>query len=268
MHDKTNPLLLKDIFIFNEMATYSSLDDMNLQEEVDMLSDTILSETKIKNLFGYNLWHLSSQNLGDHFTFTPRIPRNPLSDDDGNVTEDDFTKRISVAPGIKLALKALEGTISNSRTMYVYATNFKEIGNNFHDPDINDCSKNLGIKSPPKYGPKFRLAHWMDNIADPGELGDDAEKQEFEYSINRAIGGRMSPAQLPDVFMNKFKGCVPDSEETGELWITSPIIMDLLGVLWDEERATIKLTKAFVSGHKEKIDNLYIAREGKSTTTK
>jgi hypothetical protein len=102
-----------------------------------------LSFRQLEGLF--KVFHLSSKLLGDSeqtggFEFTPRVPSSPM------FGEDNFTKRISLAPNINRAIFALDSlTIKQQkygRHFYVYAGDLRS------DPsdDIDTVKLNVEIR--------------------------------------------------------------------------------------------------------------------------
>lgn len=165
----------------------------------------------IEKIFKY--FHLSSKRLGKTKTFNPRVPARPWEDDDGNKTEDDFSKRISVAPSIALAAKAL----GDPDYYEVYAVDFLDIPTD--DVEVFDLQarfKHCPDSPGNKYGQRFNLRKWLDRRA-PDE--------EPDYVDSRGYG----PVDLPPKLRQQFYGCVPDAMQTGEKWITKNVKMFHLG---------------------------------------
>lgn len=73
-----------------------------------MISDRTLSRVAAKLASDQAKWkyfHLSRQDLGDEFTFTPSVPDDAFHDDYGS--EDFTTERVSLAPTVDGALESL-----------------------------------------------------------------------------------------------------------------------------------------------------------------
>lgn len=164
----------------------------------------------LEKIFKY--FHLSFKLLDkEKFTFNPRTPISPWSDGKHN-TEDDFTKRISLASSIEDSLEALEASVKAK--MHVYAVDTIKMP----DDDIDVVHTRLKIKKCPKsqdnaYGPKFQLAKWL------------RAKTEIDP---KSIYG---PADLPSKLRNQFFGCVPDAEITDEKWSLEDVSMYYIGLL-------------------------------------
>jgi len=106
----------------------------------------------------FKYFHLSSKKLGkETFLFNPRIPQGPMD------WEDDFTKRISLAPSIKKAVEALYG----GEDFYVYAG---DVENDATD-DIETISVKAHHSKCPKskknpYNDDFSVADWLVTLPD------------------------------------------------------------------------------------------------------
>jgi len=161
-------------------------------------------------------FHLSRTFLGEPtFTFTPRVPPEPFIDKEGNVIEDNFTKRISLAADIEDARDAISDY--GATYYYIYATQkTKDI-----DPveyNLPNCSKN-----PPKeYGENFNMKKWL-NKNQPQEL--------FTLKTKRGHILNLSPAVLSPNIKQKFAGCVPDSNKTHEEWSLTKLGMVFIGTI-------------------------------------
>lgn len=177
------------------------------------LTDKTITIDEVQQHFDH--FHLSSKFLGQPtFTFTPRIPPEPFMDGD-SVVEDDFTKRISLAPTINNARDAIKDY--GATYYYVYAvedqSHIKRIADN-----IDDCPKN----PPKRYGEKFKLIPWLKKN-EPEELETYKAKKGHLYN--------MAPSRLTTNVKTQFKGCVPDAEETQEEWSTKPLTMTFIGTI-------------------------------------
>jgi hypothetical protein len=175
----------------------------------------------------YRYFHLSSQNLGNTFLFVPRIPTHPAMDWGGNVMEDDFTPRISLATSIAKAQEALQGT---KDATYVYATK-QDIP--VVSPRVDDCPEykrknTTGGTWTVKYGDgNFRMVDYL-----------QANKVKVD-------GKRTPPpSQLPPRLKAKFQHCVNDVDLTQEVWSLVPVELELIGVLKGDKVVPNELEEA------------------------
>ena len=161
-------------------------------------------------------FHLSRIFLGEPtFQFTPRVPSEPYIDMEGNVIEDNFTKRISLAADIEDARDAIKDY--GGTYYYIYATQKTK--------DIEAVESNLPNcpKDPPaEYGEKFNMRKWLKKN-EPQEL--PRLKAIRGHDIN------IAPHVLAPAIKQQFKGCVPDSNETHEEWSTKPLGMVFIGTI-------------------------------------
>lgn len=168
----------------------------------------------------FKVFHLSEVDIKGG-KFTPRIPKAPAQG------EDDFTPRISLAPSISKALEALSDSKSTIY-MSVYAGDLLGVP----DDDIEYYDLQARLPKCPKAGkrkygePGWSFGEWL-----------KANKQ-------KAI----SPKDLPDQYRQQFYGCVPDADETEELWSLQPIRLYHLGqiVTDDPSEPTIELKPSAV----------------------
>lgn len=150
-------------------------------------------------------YHLSEKDLGDKFTFTPRWPNAPYVDDNGDIIEDDFTKRSSWAPSIQKALEALP----DNGPSVVY--NVYVVGRLPGDVDLADTFEDCPESPKNPYGEDFETIKWKTWAHDVGvpfkltEPPQDAPRR-----------ARSAPKALAK--------CVPDAKRTGEHWATKPVI--------------------------------------------
>lgn len=201
----------------------------------------------IKNLEKtYEYFHISKKFLHNdetyqNFTFTVKRPKDPYLDTDGNVIEDDFTKRISLAKTIK---ECIGGMYTNgNEELYVYAIDLK---NNKSD-DIDTINlKSVMNKCPllnGKYNTDFTLKEWLlsldeENIEELQYLYlkgliKDGEAKEVDY-IHSEISVEdfiCAPSDLPEKFRKLFYACVPDADENNEFWSINNLTMDYVGEL-------------------------------------
>lgn len=164
----------------------------------------LLRETN--ELENYKYYHLSGKNLGSEFTFTPRTPRFPYEDDNGDVIEDDFTPRVSWAKSIDDALKALKP--NNEGTFFVYAVDSLP-----GHVDVEEASQN-GPSSPGNdYGPDFTLKKYID------------------WATENDVEVHRKGSTIVDV-----ENCVPDAEETQEQWATEPVNARQVGIIYNSRK--------------------------------
>ena len=190
------------------------------------LSDKKATIDEVQQHFTH--FHLSRIFLGEpKFTFTPRIPSEPFIDKDGSVIEDDFTKRTSLAADIEDARDAISDY--GGTYYYIYATQ-KTTGIDSIEDNLPNCPKD-----PPKeYGDKFNMKKWLKKN-EPQELSVLKAKRGHDINI--------SPAVLSPNIRKKFKGCVPDSNETHEEWSLTPLEMIFIGTI-GEAGDIVELSKA------------------------
>ena len=167
----------------------------------------------------FDFFHISDQRLSmdDYFIFEPRVPRTPYVDAEGNITEDDFTKRVSVAPTVWSAIDAIDGFHNDMENgwMHLYA------GKGTPDVDVSqeDCPEAKEMQ----YGPQFLLSKWLQQKHLDGEMNDE------EYKKLSRTGLR--PRMLPKKLRGEFENCVPDSMETQDMWLTKPTRLLYIGEL-------------------------------------
>jgi len=155
----------------------------------------------------FSVFHISNKFLGDNFAFTPRIPQDPWG-----AIEDDFTERVSLAPNIDKAEKAVEGP-----RPYIYAGDIK--GYSGDEVETIDLAKR--VKTCPKspnntYGVNFDLLRWLEHL-------DDTEQISIKLARKLFNSQNVSPKTLPRKLKDQFFGCVPDAKETKEVWSIEPV---------------------------------------------
>ncbi len=189
-----------------------------------------LSVERAESIFKF--FHLSANFLDrEVFTFTPRIPDTPFEDDHGAIIEDDFTKRISLAPTIKDALNA----IAHNPPLYVYAVDFKETSSD--DVDVIDVSQFDGpsYKTPEgkeqRYNINFTLG---DYIEDRGGK-ETVVVNPSHHAIGNYWGNSFGPKKLKKPYKDEFRYAVPDARSTHEAWSLQPITMVYLGRLFGRD---------------------------------
>lgn len=185
------------------------------------MSPQAIDGKKLGAVFDY--FHVSGQKLSqdDFFEFTPRVPRSPYSDFEGNVTEDDFSKRISVAPYIHLALMATDGQFDGDEWIHLYAGTGQ--------PDADARQKDCPETDEMGYDTDFIMTKWLNSKSENGDLApnDNKDIRRWVDRKNRTIRPRI----LPDYLKQDFEQCVPDADETKEQWLTKPTTLVYVGTV-------------------------------------
>jgi hypothetical protein len=165
----------------------------------------------IRNVPRNGYYHLSTKNLGDEFEFTPRRPNAPYVGIDGSVIEDDFTPRSSWAPSIDKALTAIEGLYNPEKPLYVYFV--KSLPGKINlENELEHCPS-----SPQNdYNIDFSSNDWREWVDDVGDSKSKIKARTISLDSRHKV-----PVA--------FKGCVPDADETDEIWATKPIKARLIG---------------------------------------
>lgn len=182
--------------------------------------DTI-TEDEAKHWFKY--FHLSPTEYTD--TFNPRIPTNTkmATDVNGDIIEDDFTRRISLAPSI-MAARA-----SGARGRYVYACDVREVRTDDIDViELSDYKEKCPIDYPKKgmkTGNTFKdilhnLVAWTKNLPEEEAYKPDLWKTALDPKKYRS-GAPLSPDMLQQSYKTQFKYCVPTM--TKEKWAEQPL---------------------------------------------
>ena len=178
------------------------------------LSDKTATIDEVQQHFTH--FHLSRIFLGEPtFTFTPRVPSEPFMDQDGNIIEDNFTKRVSLASDIEDARDAIKDY--GGTYYYIYATQ-KTKGIDSVEDNLPDCPKD----PPEEYGSEFNMKKWL-RKNEPQELSTLKAKRGHDINI--------SPAILSPNIKQQFIGCVPDSNETHEEWSLTTLGMVFIGTI-------------------------------------
>lgn len=175
----------------------------------------------------FNVFHLSSQYLGNEFVFTPRIPRHPYVDVNQHVIEDDITPRVSLAKSVSEAFSALQGN-SDTGDYFIYAAKISDSVESVKD-NIEFCPQSENNP----YGTSFNMKDWLvDKLVPPSKkddeeyveaVSDKIDSKKFSpQKLNKELEGRLG---------DEFEGCVPDAIETDELWSAEPIKMLCVGLL-------------------------------------
>lgn len=253
-----------------------------LTEEVteETFGDPYLSVGQLEKLF--KVFHLSEHILGDsqhtgEFEFTPRIPREPMSG------EDDFTKRISLAPNIGRAVYALDSLPlkyqkkESYRKYYVYAGDLKadptdDISTIKLNVELTRCNKDLSYIDTKDKSKRKYSNYKYDSSVSPWnwyafkksllkkELGIEhcyqASRDPEKYNKCYPIEGSSGPLSLGysgrDDLMQKFYACVPDANDTREEWATNNISLYFIGEL-DRKNSRIYVDKNSLNLIKSKL---------------
>jgi len=207
----------------------------------------------------FNWFHLSEKQLGsgDYFRFTPRVPKDPWVP-----MEDDFTKRISLAPSIKKAIEAVGG-MSKMRE-HIYAADIK----GYSGDDVNTIELATTFKNCPKtpgnkYGTKFSMSKWLRYLNKKDELTPDEKR-------NKAIKAALTitapesyrtyeptPVELPKRLRDEFYACVPDANKTKEVWTTEPEIFMRVAYFIEDDGWYANVEERLISP-----DDLYLTDAG------
>ena len=223
-----------------------------------------LSVRQLDNLF--KVFHLSDSVLGDSnesggFKFTPRVPRQPL------FGEDNFTKRISLAPNVNRAIYALDSVTAKQqkekphivyRTYYIYAGDLRSDPSDDIDTiklniEMRRCNKDLSYIDPAGYKRKysnFQFKPSLDakpwdffgyitsirekefGVFDCGQLSDLEKRRKCLQLGTQTYNG---PKAFGDIgredLKQKFYACVGDAIETREEWATEPVTLYYIGKL-------------------------------------
>ena len=223
-----------------------------LEQKKDIYDDEYItmSEKQLESIF--KVFHLSYTELNNEnsFLFTPRVPRHPLRG------EDDFTKRISLAPKINRAVYGLlQNTLKDQEALeeqfYVYAGDFKE------DPDddiktvklsveLRRCNKNLSYKSK-KESRNNRYSSYQQRQHNWTFSGFMQSKTEEKFGTDKCytltnyadrqkcliMQTSNSPSSLEHFGINDvsdlFYACVPDANDSKEEWSLKPISLYYIG---------------------------------------
>ena len=162
-----------------------------------------------------NWYHLSAKDLGEEFTFTPRIPYSPF-EAHGGVIEDDITERTSWAPSIEAALGAIGPQSHINKEWFIYA-----VPNLPGEVDLQDefqsCDDRVGSPGN-EYGIDWSYDKYEDQIWDDIAASPDRRTPEEANAMKSKI-------------KQDLKKCVPDAPQTGEHWATEPAVAKKIGVI-------------------------------------
>lgn len=205
----------------------------------------VVKTNKLNSIFDF--FHISDRRLSDddYFIFTPRIPRRPYEDWEGNITEDDFTPRISVAPTIENALKAIEGQEEFFEGwMHLYA--------GFGPTDAEAKQEDCPETPDQEYDTNFTMSKWLYqklfdkelSVKDATELNMSIppriQPKDFKPKKHASLTPRgIRPRILPTNLKDEFEQCVPDADETNENWMLKPTKMIYIGELDTKNREVI-----------------------------
>lgn len=165
----------------------------------------------------YNWYHLSQNDLGDEFTFTPRKPKFPWKGKRGITIEDDFTPRTSWANSVQDAYVAIKDSITDfNKPLYVYATN-KLPGEIDVEENFLDAPSSPGND----YGESFDVLNFIDY----------AEEEGWPKELLRTNPNGTAITAL--------KGQVPDAPTTGEHWATKPVKAKKIGI-YNQSKALVE----------------------------
>ena len=183
----------------------------------------------------FKYFHLSETMLGsnEQFLFTPRLPRYPF----GNI-EDNFTKRVSLAPSIERALAALD----YENRSFLYAGDIRQVsGDEIETLPLSNkvCSDRLGAR----YGENFHMFKWLIRLNNP--LTDEIKKVKPGSKEEDDIASKLrdlknvldnrkynyGPVNLPGWLKDKFYACVPDANKTKEQWALGPTNLFYVGLM-------------------------------------
>lgn len=210
------------------------------------VSNQVVNIGQLERIFDY--FHVSTQKLSDSdsFTFTPRVPRFPYEDDQGNVIEDDFTKRISVAKNIDDALTSIEGTFKPSDWIFLYAG----VGNPDVEAKQEDCPETENME----YDTTFRMSTWLGDKLESGEIKAPANASVRKW-LDQSPGnrGKLAPSGLPNYLRHEFEHCVPDADETRENWLVSPRELVYVGELNPKEKIVLLSNEGLSLAKKAKL---------------
>jgi hypothetical protein len=210
----------------------------------------------LENLYKY--FHISGNYLIENdddktFIFTAKVPLEPFTDDNMDVIEDDFTPRVSIAPSIKMCLRAISGEY---QYYFLYGVDLK---NNSSD-DIEVINLKNMLDSCPiiydkRYGEDFNLVEWLEaldikqyreiqkyfykkTVEDVPDIEGEVKYDDIDLSVFI-----VSPSDLPEKYKKLFYACVPDADTTNEFWSLKNLKMDYLGILygWHDEYVTLQV---------------------------
>lgn len=201
---------------------------------------------QLERIFDY--FHLSAHKLSkdDSFTFTPRLPRHPYEDDEGNIIEDDFTKRVSVAKTIDDALTSIEGQTKPGEWLFVYAG----VGTPDAEAKQEDCPELEDME----YSIIFRMSDWLEGKLEAGEIKAPANASVRKWlDTPKRQRGKITPSGLPIYLGQEFEYCVPDADETRESWLSSPRELVFIGELNPTERIVLLSSAGLSLAKKAKL---------------
>ena len=158
---------------------------------------------------GWSTFHVSKRDLGENFTFTPRIPENTDELD----SEDFTTPRVCVSGSLDDAMAGLFGELPKKYLpqpeVFVYATK--------SSPDL--YVPNSDGKPEDMPGNPFNIWWSWKKYAESKNLDPNRHSKDHGETV---------------------EGCAPDAQITGELWSLKPITMKKIGRIWNNEDGDIR----------------------------
>ncbi len=153
----------------------------------------------------YHVQALTSAKVKPAHTLTlkPSVPRTPYKDDNDDVTEDDFTPRVSLAPSVELAIQAVEEHATRYFAVYETASDLDVVEPHTTAPNGED-------------GPYFQLQDYIEQLSEEDEDLD--------------LSGVYAPSHFPDGLRENFEYFVPDAADTQEVWSLTPVKVKYVGV--------------------------------------
>jgi hypothetical protein len=177
-----------------------------LTQQLNAAKRNGLKEGVLNELTNAQFFHISSKDLGEKFTFTPRLPNAPFSNPhDLSIAEDTHTLRTSWAPSIEDAAEALQGS-------GVHKTNMRLLDGCYVYSVANLPGK---IDTEKKFN---KCPSSPDN-----EYGQEFSRK--QYAAWRGL------KQYSPEIEDELTYCVPDAPETHELWATKPVTARKIGYI-------------------------------------
>lgn len=235
-----------------------------------------ISVRQLEKLF--KVFHLSSQRLSKQtdktFTFTPRVPSGPMT------AEDNFTKRISLAPNINRAIFSLTSKPAKYQKGETYFKNSYDVyaGDLKFDPtddiptiklnvELKRCNKDLTYTTRSGKTMKYTDYRWympgfIDSLKrkefgvnDCGDIVDDNLRRKcFKDLPISAIDPLDLENHGREDLRDKFYACVPDANRTREEWSLDPVTLYYIGRL-DVNKQLIRVNVGVLNLIKSKLKN-------------
>lgn len=171
-----------------------------IREELEFYDE---DEEVFAGEFEENFFHVKKDFLGEELLLTPRLPSSPITDDTGIVLEDMHTPRISFSTSIEGAIQAVQDQFGTSE-LFVYAT------------DKLPGMIELNQEAPQDFNRDFDAVRFLKSKGFESPFPDDFT-QTFDWSLQPEIN-------------RFFHFCVPDANETGEIWATKPVSVTIVGL--------------------------------------